>query len=256
MSAAKNYRAWRYCSVIVSIAIVGAGCAGRNAVEKEKNVDPFEPVNRVTFQLNDWGDTYILRPIAKGYQKIIPAVIRTGVNNFFDNINYTVVIVNSFLQGKFKDGVSDIGRFALNTTLGFGGLLDPATDAGLKKHNEDFGQTFGVWGIPQGPYLVVPFFGPRTVRSGTGDLVSIPFRPQLQIFSSSVQTKVNILWFIHQRSTLLGIDEEVKNAFDSYTFLRDSYLQNRRFLLYDGNLPDDDLYFDEEFEDDEFEEEF
>ena len=178
------------------------------------------------------------------------------MNNFFDNINYTVVIVNSFLQGKFKDGVSDIGRFALNTTLGFGGLLDPATDAGLKKHNEDFGQTFGVWGIPQGPYLVVPFFGPRTVRSGTGDLVSIPFRPQLQIFSSSVQTKVNILWFIHQRSTLLGIDEEVRNAFDSYTFLRDSYLQNRRFLLYDGNLPDDDLYFDEEFEDDEFEEEF
>jgi phospholipid-binding lipoprotein MlaA len=243
---------------LLLLVIFLAGCASRNGSEKPHNPDPFEPVNRVTFKFNDVADTYVLRPIAKGYQTITPSVVRTGINNFFENLGYPIDIVNAFLQGKFKQGFSDTGRFLMNTTLGLAGFLDPATDAGLVKHNEDFGQTLGVWGVPKGPYLVVPFFGPRTVRSGAGNLVDIQYAPQFNgLFSSSVQTKVNLFWFVHERSTLLGVDEEINRAFDKYAFLRDAYLQNRRYLRYDGNLPDDELGdgFDDGF-DDEFEEEF
>jgi phospholipid-binding lipoprotein MlaA len=234
------------------------GCATRNAAEQDDYSDPLEPLNRVTFRINDLGDKYLLRPVAKGYERIMPAFIRTGINNFFDNLNYTIDIANALLQGKFKQAASDTGRLALNTTLGFGGFLDPATDAGLAKHDEDFGQTLAVWGVPAGPYLVVPLFGPKTFRSGVGTLGDLWLAPQLRLFSSSVQTKVNIVYLIHQRSTLLGIDAELDRAFDRYAFIRDSYLQNRKFLRYDGNLPEEDLYledegFDDEFDDEEFE---
>jgi len=229
------------------------GCATRSGAEQDDYSDPLEPINRVTFRLNDFGDKYLLRPVAKGYERITPAAIRTGINNFFDNLNYTVDIVNALLQGKFRQAASDTGRLALNTTLGFGGFLDPATDAGLARHDEDFGQTLAVWGVPAGPYLVVPLFGPRTLRSGVGTLGDLWLSPQLRLFSSSVQTKVNIVYLIHQRSTLLGIDAELDRAFDRYTFIRDSYLQNRKFLQYDGNPPEEDFYFDDdEFEDEEF----
>ena len=245
-------RGLRLVSHVSSILLIFSvmGCAARNTAVPE---DPLEPINRVMFTINDFGDKYVLRPAAKGYEWLLPVPIRTGINNFFDNLNYTVDIVNALLQGKFKQAASDTGRLALNTTLGFGGFLDPATDAGLPRHNEDFGQTLGVWGVPEGPYLMVPLFGPRTLRSGVGTLGDLWVTPQLRLFSSSVQTKVNILYFVHQRSTLLGIDKELDRAFDRYSFIRDSYLQNRRFLRYDGDPPEEDFYLeDEEFEDEEF----
>jgi phospholipid-binding lipoprotein MlaA len=238
------------------IIITLTGCASNGGGAQARNPDPWEPVNRVTYKFNDVADTYVLRPIAKGYDWITPTVLRIGINNFFDNLLYPVTIVNALLQGKFKQSLADTGRFALNTTLGFAGILDPATAAGLTKNQEDFGQTLGVWGVPEGPYLVVPLFGPRTIRSGTGNLVDIQYAPQFNIFSSSVQTKVNILWIIQARAGLLGIDEEVNRAFDEYAFVRDSYLQNRRFLLFDGTLPDDDLLFDDDEFDDEPTEQF
>ena len=230
------------------IALV-SGCATDNGAEQYVN-DPFEPVNRVTYKINDWGDKFILRPLAKGYEWIAPDFLRTGINNFYDNLGYPMDIVNALLQGKFVQAASDTGRFALNSTLGLAGFLDPATDVGLARHEEDFGQTMGVWGIPQGPYLVVPLFGPRTVRSGAGNLVDALYHPQVQMRNSSLRTKINIMYFIHLRSTLLGIDKELQRAFDPYAFVRDAYLQNRRYLLFDGNLPDEDLFFeDEEFDD-------
>ena len=132
--------------------------------------------------------------------------------------------------------------------------MDPATDVGLVKHDEDFGQTLGVWGVPEGPYIMVPFFGPRTIRSGVGDVAGIYVNPQFLLFSSSVQTKLNIFWLVHRRSTLIGIDKEIQRAFDPYAFLRDAYLQNREYLLYDGNPPEEEFdFYDEDF-DDEFEE--
>jgi phospholipid-binding lipoprotein MlaA len=145
----------------------------------------------------------------------------------------------SFLQGKFTQGASDTARFALNSTLGLGGFLDPATAIGLARHEEDF---------------MVPLFGPRTVRSGAGNLVDAQYHPQVQMRNSSLRTKINIMYFIHLRSTLLGVDKEIRRAFDPYAFVRDAYLQNRRYLLYDGNLPDEDLFEDDaEFDDEDFE---
>ena len=246
-------------SILLIIVMVVAGCASRGAAERPPDPDPFEPVNRAIFKFNDFGDKYVLRPLAVGYEWVTPQVIRTGIRNFFDNLGTPVDFVNAFLQGKVRQGFSGIGRMALNTTVGLAGFLDPATDIGMEKYDEDFGQTLGVWSVPEGPYIVVPFFGPRTIRSGAGNLVDIQYAPQFNhLFSSSVQTKINIFWFIELRSTILSFDEEINRAFDKYSFIRDSYLQNRRFLMYDGNLPDDDLFLEEEFEDfdDDFEEDF
>ena len=240
----------RLIAALLALSI--CGCAAKNGAQLEEISDPLEPVNRVTYKINDWGDKFILRPIAKGYEWLFPGFVRTGINNFYDNLSYPMDIVNALLQGKFTQAASDTGRLALNSTLGLAGFLDPATDIGLERHEEDFGQTMGVWGIPQGPYLVVPLFGPRTVRSGVGNLVDALYHPQVQMRNSSLRTKINILYFINLRSTLLGVDKELQRAFDPYAFVRDAYLQNRRYLLFDGNLPDEDLFFDDEFDDEEF----
>ena len=242
-----------FCMVAILLVVFLTGCATGNGAEKDESNDPIEPVNRVMYKINDIGDKFILRPVAKGYEWLFPAFVRTGINNFYDNLGYPMDIVNALLQGKFTQAASDTGRLALNSTLGFAGFLDPASAIGLARHEEDFGQTMGVWGIPQGPYLVVPLFGPRTVRSGVGNLVDAQYHPQVQMRNSSLRTKINIMYFINLRSTLLGVDKELRRAFDPYAFVRDAYLQNRRYLLYDGNLPDDDLFFDdEEYDDDEF----
>jgi phospholipid-binding lipoprotein MlaA len=241
-------------TLLIFFLIILSGCASKQTIEQGDVSDPFEPVNRSIFRFNEYADKYVARPVAKGYQFIFPPIIRTGVNNFFDNISYPVDIINAALQGKFKQAGLDTSRLIINSTIGVFGFMDPATDVGLANNHEDFGQTLGAWGIPQGPYIMVPFFGPRTIRSGAGDLADIYVNPQFWLFSSSVQTKLNILWLIHQRSTLIGIDEEVQRAFDRYAFVRDAYIQNRQFLLYDGNPPE--VPFDFEFDDEEFDEEF
>lgn len=216
-------------------------------------MDPFEPANRAIFRFNEVADKYVARPVAKGYQFIAPSFVRTGVTNFFDNLSYPVDIINAALQGKFKQAGLDTTRLIINTTIGLLGVMDPATDVGLAIHDEDFGQTLGVWGVPEGPYIMLPFFGPRTFRSGVGTVADIYTSPQFLLFSSSVQTKVNIFWLIHRRSLLIGIDEEIQRAFDPYAFVRDAYIQNRQYLLYDGNPPEEDFYFDDGEFDDEFE---
>ena len=242
--------------VLTLIATLFSGCASNAVTEDSAVYDPFEPVNRGIYKFNTVADKYVLRPVAKGYQDFTPDFIRTGINNFFNNLAYPVTIFNGLLQGKFAQAGSDTGRFLINTTLGLAGFLDPATSASIPVHNEDFGQTLGTWGVPEGPYLVVPLFGPRTARSGAGNLFDIYLtNPQFQVFSSSTQTKVNILWFIHTRSTLLGFDDEINKAYDPYTFLRDAYVQNRNYLLYDGNPPEEAFFEDEDFEED-FEDDF
>jgi phospholipid-binding lipoprotein MlaA len=241
----KNYGVY-----LAAIVIFSSGCASQSAARQDEYADPLEPINRGIYVFNDIADKYVLRPVAKGYVWLLPSLIRTGVNNFYDNLGSPVDIVNAFLQGKIKQGFSDTGRFALNSTFGLLGILDPASDVGLMLHDEDFGQTMGVWGIPEGPYLVIPFFGPRTARSGIGNLGDALIHPQVQMSNSSLRSKINILYFVHTRSTLLGIDSELDRAFDRYTFIKDAYLQNRRYLVLDGNLPEDDFYLeDEEFDD-------
>lgn len=252
MNTARNLA--HLAGLAISLLLL-SGCASNQPREPGEANDPFEPVNRAVYRFNEIADKYAIRPVAKGYQTVTPAVIRTGITNFFDNISYPVDIVNALLQGKFRQGGRDTARLAVNTTIGILGFMDPATNMGLVKHDEDFGQTFGAWGIGQGPYVVVPIFGPRTMRSGIGDLAGVYVNPQFLVFNSSVQTKLNIFWLLHVRSTLLGFDDEIQRAFDPYTFVRDSYLQHRQYLLYDGNPPEAEFDFADE-EIDDFEEEF
>ncbi len=241
--------------LVCTSLIFTSGCASRKGAEK--NPDPFEPVNRQIYKLNDVADRFVLRPAAKGYQFITPDPVETGISNFFDNVTYPVTIVNDFLQGKVKQGFSDTGRFLVNTTLGLFGFFDVATPMGLERHNEDFGQTFAKWGAPPGPYIVVPLFGPRTFRSGIGDLANIQVNPLVQYNNTSVRDKLLLLWTTETRASLIGPDELVQEAFDPYLFLRDAYLQNREFLANDGDMkrldvedPDFDEGFDDGLEDD------
>ena len=236
--------------IVILLALLVTACAARNATEQEETPDPIERVNRGIYRFNVFADTWVLRPVARGYQWVFPPLMRTGFNNFFENLNTPVDALNGFLQGKFRQGFSDVGRFLMNTTFGLAGFLDPATHAGLNKHDEDFGQTLGVWGVPEGPYIMVPLFGPRTFRSGIGNVVDLFTSPLYSIDESSIRWGLFIAYQIHTRSTLLGVDRQVKEAFDPYAFIRDAYLQNREYLLYDGDPPEQEFLFDdEEFDD-------
>ncbi|NND53565.1 MAG: VacJ family lipoprotein [Gammaproteobacteria bacterium] len=241
-SSLRNTLAW---------LIVGLQCALfaplAAADEHEKNIDPLEPVNRIIYGFNDGLDRFILRPVGKGYNAVLPKPVRKGVGNFFDNWTYPITIVNGYLQGKFRQGTEDLGRFAVNSTVGLLGLFDVATGLGLEQNKEDFGLTFARWGIGQGPYVVLPLLGPATARSGIGLIGDTAINPVAQLNDSSVRDKLLILWFIESRAALIGPDEVVQEAYDPYLFMRDAYLQNRAFLR--GEATTDDEFFDEEFDD-------
>jgi len=241
----------RHFNIVLGLltALVLQGCASTGDVaDSPPNVDPFEPINRGIYKFNDVADTYVLRPLGRGYNAITPKPARTGIANFFDNITYPVTIVNDLLQGKWSQAGNDSLRFLVNSTFGLFGFLDVATDGGLERHDEDFGQTFAAWGIPQGPYIMVPLFGPRTARSGIGTLLDVQVNPLVQYDNTSIRDKLLILWTIETRAALIGPDEAIREAFDPYLFLRDAYLQNRAFLINDGAVTDEE-YFDEDFED-------
>ena len=236
--------------LLLTVALsLTSGCASRKSAEQPPNPDPFEPVNRQIYKFNDVADRFVLRPVGKGYNFITPRPVQTGVSNFFDNVTYPITIVNDFLQGKVGQGFSDSGRFIVNTTLGILGLFDVATEIGLERHEEDFGQTFAKWGIPAGPYIIVPLFGPRTIRSGIGNLADIQVNPLLRYNNTSVRDKLLLLWVIETRAALIGPDELVLEAFDPYLFVRDAYLQNREYLISDGKSGATDPDFDDDFDD-------
>ncbi len=195
----------------------------RNATDP---VDPWQGMNRKIQKFNDTADRWVLKPVAKGYQKVVPGLVRRGVSNFFINLTYPLVVVNQFLQGKFAEGASDTGRFVMNTTLGIGGLFDPASGAHLALHDEDFGQTFGKWGIGSGPYLVIPFLGPSTVRDGAGSAVGYVAQP-VWYFVEDDNTRYGLtaLNAIQTRAGLLDAEQLISG--DRYIFMRDAYLQRR-----------------------------
>ncbi len=233
--------------LLASLALVAAGCVGLDAATSTEAYDPFEPVNRAVYRVNDIGDRYLLRPLAVGYTRGVPPQLRAGLRNVFSNLLYPVTIVNALLQGKFGQVGQDSGRFLLNSTVGLGGLFDPATRVGLTENDEDFDQTLAVWGVAQGPYLVIPLLGPRTTRHAFGDVADSPLTPFLSISDGDVSVTLG-LWVINQvdgRSRLLDADQQVFEAFDPYLFVRDAYFQNRRYRALDGNVPEDDSYLDE-----------
>ena len=238
-------------AIVLATAVLLCGCANQNAVQLEPTLDPLEPINRPIFRFNDGLDRLLLRPIATGYKKIAPSPVRTGIANFYGNFSYPVVVFNDFLQGKFVQGFADIGRFVVNSTVGVLGFFDPATDVGLRVHREDFGQTMARWGIPSGPYLVVPIIGPSTIRDGSGILVDVLGEPVWNIDNHRTRAWTFSIGFIQTRSALLAVSEQIDEAFDPYLFVREAYLQNRQYLIYDGYPPEDDEYF-EDFENEDF----
>ncbi|HUO43735.1 MAG TPA: VacJ family lipoprotein [Burkholderiales bacterium] len=202
--------------------------------------DPFEPMNRAIYKLNEGLDKAVVKPVAQAYQTVLPQVVRTGVTNFFNNLYDVLVALNDLLQGKLPDAASDVGRVAVNTTAGIGGLIDVATKVGLEKHDEDFGQTLGRWHVEAGPYLQLPFFGPSSFRDGLGRFVDFKLDPVYWVWYHDVATR-NSLWalnIVNTRANLLDATNLLeKAALDPYEFQRDAYLQRRRSLIYDGNPP-------------------
>ncbi len=217
--------------VIAWCALVSAGCATVD------NPDPLEGMNRRVQAFNDGADRLVLKPIAKGYINITSKGVRRSVSNFYDNFAYPITIVNQFLQGKFKLGFSDLGRFVVNTTVGLLGLFDPATKMGLDHHDEDFGQTLGAWGLPSGAYFVVPLWGPATTRSGTGDIVSFFVHPSNLIEDENIWYAYFAGWAVQARASLLEAEELISG--DRYLFIRDAFLQRREFLVNDGQIEED-----------------
>ncbi len=221
--------------VAVAATAILCGCAATPS-----RVDPLEPMNRALYSVHDVVDTNVVKPIAQAYVDIVPEFMRTGVSNVFNNIDDAFSALNSALQGKPDKFGNDLGRVLVNTFLGIGGLIDVATDAGIERGNEDFGQTFGIWGFPQGPYLFVPLFGPTTVRDGTGVIVRIALGPVGYLPDVPVRNSLYGLGYVDLRAQALGTGELVDTAaLDRYLFIRNAYLQRRRYLLYDGKPPPD-----------------
>ena len=242
--------------VLVALGLLLAGCASAPADDGEQapahaEYDPLEPLNRGLYAVNDAVDRVTLKPIARGYKAVVPAFARRGVTNFSRNLFTPRSAVNNFLQGKPGPGFSELGRFIINSTLGIGGLIDVATAQGMSQYDEDFGQTLAVWGIPEGPYLFIPLLGPNTLLDAVSTPVDILSDPLIHYDNSSVRDKVYGLRLIDLRMRLLTADTLLDDSKDPYLTLRESYLQNRRFQVYDGNPPtteeEEDL-FDEFFE--------
>jgi phospholipid-binding lipoprotein MlaA len=209
------------------------GCATQPNTKRDPR-DPLERVNRVTYRFNDAVDHAVLRPIALGYRKITPRPVRTSVSNFIDNLSYPTTIVNDLLQLKFKPFVQDTGRLVVNTTVGIGGLFDPASRIGLQKNDEDLGLTFGHWGAGPGPYLVIPLLGPSDVRDGLGRVGDIFTDPRHYIRNGWVSWGLWGMQVVDTRSRLLDSEKVLEGAYDKYAFLRNAYLQRRQYLITGG----------------------
>jgi len=203
-------------------------------------MDPLESLNRSMYAFNESLDEAILEPSADVYDYITPNMLQKGFNNFFYNINYPVTIINQLLQGNIEEALQDTLRFSINSSIGVFGLFDPASSMGLPQHDEDFGQTLAVWGVKEGPYLMLPFFGPKTLRSLTGDFTDVLFNPLLNINDTNLKMKVNLINIFQDRSDLSALEEELDNSFDPYQLIKDSYTQNRLYKIHNGVITEDD----------------
>src|SRR5690554_1587943 len=207
--------------------------------EELYNPDPWEPVNRAVFRFNDTLDTYALRPVARGYDRVMPQFLNDGVTNVFNNLGEPKNLVNNLLQGKTRDAGIDTARFLLNTTIGVGGVFDVATRMGLQRNDEDFGQTLGAWGVDSGPFVMLPFFGPSTVRDAGGraadGLAGYSYRSQMDhVPRRNLATGVDV---VDTRAGLLSQERLIRG--DKSRFIRNAWLQNREFKVRDGLVEDD-----------------
>ena len=246
-----------FAAVCLTAAAFTAGCASSiPAAPKEDRspADPWEPLNRSIHTFNRGFDSVTWKPLAKGYQAITPEPVQNGINNFSRNLLGPLYIVNNLLQGKFRRSLSETGRFLANSTWGIFGFVDVGSDLGMETYNEDFGQTFATWGIPAGPYVVIPILGPRTLRGA----FAIPFNfasdPLFHAPDRTAKWTVYTIRAVDLRARLFTAERLIEDSYDRYLATREAFLQRRRFLIFDGDPPEDeDFYeeFDEEFLDEE-----
>lgn len=226
----------RSVALMLLSATLLAGCATSGNPK-----DPIEGFNRAMFAFNEGLDAAIIKPVATGYDAVIPSPIQTGVTNFFGNIADFFIGINNILQGKVGDGFGDFGRVAINTTVGVFGVMDWATEMGIEKHNEDFGQTFGRWGVGDGAYVVLPIFGSRTARDTVGlvlDSKADPITNKRYVKKVGTRNSLVVLRLIDNRANLLPADKVIEEAsLDKYAYIRGAYLQRRLSLIHDGNPP-------------------
>ena len=238
---------------VLLAGLIASGCA---AVPEGQRVDydPLEPLNRGIYGVNDAIDRATLKPLAKGYNKVVPEPVRKGVSNFSQNLFTPRSAVNNFLQGKPKAGFTELCRFAMNSTFGIAGLFDVATRSGIDARTEDFGQTAAVWGVPQGPYVVIPFLGPSTLRDAALMPLDVAADPLFHYDGNrSVRNSLYAIRLVNLRARLLSIEELLQDSADPYVTIRESYLQNREFEVYDGDPPlDDDDFYDEFLEEEDY----
>ena len=261
-------KALRSVIVLLGLCSIGLGCA-TPGTPGPQDPDPWEPMNRKIFAFNETVDEYALEPVATAWDFVVPEPAQTGLSNFFDNLRIPTIFVNDLLQGKPEAAVQDVVRLLCNSVFGLGGFIDVATMVDVPKSDEDFGQTLGVWGVPSGPYLMVPLLGPYTVRSGAGQVIEATatsyayFSPfwfdvvnlnGIETLGASVGMRA--LELLNLRAIYLEELEASRNdAFDYYVFIRNAYLQNRRAKVLDqkdrpSGAEDDLYYFEDEFDED------
>jgi phospholipid-binding lipoprotein MlaA len=226
-----------------------AGCASLPSGKTDPR-DPWERFNRSVFKFNDGLDRAIAKPVAKGYVKVVPRVIRTGISNAYSNLDTVPTIINDALQGKFRQAGHDSARFLLNSTLGLGGLFDPASAAGLEYNEEDLGQTLGKWGVESGPYLMLPILGPSSARDAFSRAADTFLEPVWYLEDDSTRYLIRLGDLLDQRASLLELDAQLERSYDKYAFVRNAWLQRREYQVKDGDVDDQSEQLEEEFKDD------
>jgi phospholipid-binding lipoprotein MlaA len=232
--------------VTVVLSLLLTACAGTQNQHTDPENDPWEGFNRKVYAFNDGLDK-VVRPIAVGYDKVMPDPFQRGVGNFFRNLDAPVTFVNTLLQGKFTQSADVFGRFLINSTVGLLGLFDVASKMGIPYYNEDLGQTLATWGYQDSRYLMLPFFGPSTFRDGVGRLTDSFYHPVGRAIHDEGVWAYYIVRGIDLRARYLDQDAELQNAYDPYVLMRDVWLQNRQYQIYDGDPPltDYDLYLED-----------
>lgn len=243
--------------IVWSFSLALVGCAGsdtRSSDDTGKAVDPYESFNRKVYRFNTSIDKVAFKPLAKGYKRFVPSPVRHGFANVFMNLGTPRSALNNFLQGKPKRGFNELGRFLFNSTLGIAGIFDVATAGGMERYDESFSETLAVWGVPEGPYLVLPILGPHS----TLDAVGVPFDYYADInthLTAGVKDRLYLFRLVDARARLLSAEVLLEDSNDPYITLRESYLQNREFQVYDGEPPEDPDFLEEELFEDFFEDE-
>jgi phospholipid-binding lipoprotein MlaA len=229
--------------MLLSMTCLFVACASIPAGVEPSPRDPWEPFNRSVFEFNEGLDKYLLKPVVAAYRFILPEIVRDGIYNFFSNYSDIYTALQNLLQGKPDLAFNDLMRVAVNTIFGLGGLMDVATPGGLPKHKEDWGQTFGVWGVPSGPYLVLPFFGPSTIRDTFGTAADLETDYLFKYIPDvGLRNSITGLRVINARNTFYEAGDLLDGAaLDKYSFIRDAYLQRREYQINEGRNDEEPL---------------